>query len=260
MTEPKLPPLPSPGEHTGKFAYDEHDMIAYALQAIAANTPAVPDAVVSGALFDFAGFLTTRDKPVEYGASCDASPAVELLQQFAKKRGLSLESPDIHQWSLALAASPQPQPVAQPDHPEQHLDMVAQPVATVSDVCGSGPSAHHAEVMALLTEQIEALTKDRDLMEQYWNEAMATHKNIALLEQQLAEAKEQMSRQAANGLDAARYRWLRSQHWEGNKLGVVLRPKDNTRLGSFLPSDTLLDETIDHMIAIDAAIAAQEQP
>jgi hypothetical protein len=82
-----------------------------ALQAIAANTPAVPD-LIAGALFDFAGFLTTRDKPVEFGASCDASPAVELLQQFAKKRGLSLESPDIQQWSLALAASPQPQPVA----------------------------------------------------------------------------------------------------------------------------------------------------
>jgi hypothetical protein len=39
MTEPKLPPLPSPGEHTGKFAYVEHDMIAYALQAIAATAP-----------------------------------------------------------------------------------------------------------------------------------------------------------------------------------------------------------------------------
>lgn len=54
--------------------------------------------------------------------------------------------------------------------------------------------------------------------------------------------------------DAARYRWLRAQNWEENRLGVVVRPKDNTKLGCFLPSDTLLDDTIDHMSTIDAAM------
>lgn len=48
-------------------------------------------------------------------------------------------------------------------------------------------SAHHAEVQAL-KEQIEFLTKDRDLMEKNWNEAMATHKNISELEKQLENA------------------------------------------------------------------------
>lgn len=81
---------------------------------------------------------------------------------------------------------------------------------------------------------------------------------IAALTAQLDEAREQMSRQAANGVDAARYQWLRSQNWTENRLGVVLRPKDNVRLGSFLPSDTLLDETIDHMRSIGGAIAAQQ--
>jgi len=52
--------------------------------------------------------------------------------------------------------------------------------------------------------------------------------------------------------DAARYRWLRAKHWEENRIGVVVRPKDNTKLGCFLPSDTLLDDTIDHMSAIEA--------
>ena len=52
--------------------------------------------------------------------------------------------------------------------------------------------------------------------------------------------------------DAARYRWLRVQHWEENRLGVVVRPKDQTKLGSFLPSGSLLDDAIDHMSTIEA--------
>lgn len=48
--------------------------------------------------------------------------------------------------------------------------------------------------------------------------------------------------------DAARYRWLRAQHWTENTLGVVLRPKDNTKLGCFLPFEELLDTTIDAAI------------
>lgn len=48
--------------------------------------------------------------------------------------------------------------------------------------------------------------------------------------------------------DAQRYQWLREQHWPDNKLGVVLRPKDNTKLGCFIPSGSLLDDTIDRFM------------
>lgn len=64
---------------------------------------------------------------------------------------------------------------------------------------------------------------------------------IAELEHQLAEARK----------DAERYRWLRNEHWENNRLGVVLRPKDQTKLGTFIPSGSLLDDTIDHMSGKD---------
>lgn len=47
--------------------------------------------------------------------------------------------------------------------------------------------------------RIAELEKDCDRLERYWNEAMATHKNIAELEQQLAEARK----------DAERYRFIR---------------------------------------------------
>lgn len=48
---------------------------------------------------------------------------------------------------------------------------------------------------------------------------------------------------------ARRYEWLRAQVWNENTLAVVLRPKDNTTLGCFLPFGKLLDDAIDHMSA-----------
>lgn len=45
--------------------------------------------------------------------------------------------------------------------------------------------------------------------------------------------------------DAERYRLLRAQHWTDNTLGVVRRPKDAVRLGSYIPSESNLDSEID---------------
>lgn len=45
--------------------------------------------------------------------------------------------------------------------------------------------------------------------------------------------------------DAARYRWLRSQHWDKSDLAVVVRPKQSIVLGSDCPSHGRLDEMID---------------
>ena len=45
--------------------------------------------------------------------------------------------------------------------------------------------------------------------------------------------------------DAARYRWLRSQHWNESLLCVVANPKAAVRLGHDCPSLGRLDEAID---------------
>jgi hypothetical protein len=46
-------------------------------------------------------------------------------------------------------------------------------------------------------------------------------------------------------LDAARYRWLRQQHWSDGPLCVVLRPREAVKLGYFCPSLEYLDDLID---------------
>lgn len=45
--------------------------------------------------------------------------------------------------------------------------------------------------------------------------------------------------------DAARYRWLREQHWSGGVIAVVLEPKIAVRLGEVCPSGVELDRIID---------------
>lgn len=54
--------------------------------------------IVAGALFDFAGFLTSRPGTAVIGDSHDATKVVELLQQFADARGISLDYAEVDGW------------------------------------------------------------------------------------------------------------------------------------------------------------------
>jgi len=56
------------------------------------------DAQLAGALFDFAGYLTTLDRSVTLGAAHDASVMVELLRSWASERGLELDEADVRGW------------------------------------------------------------------------------------------------------------------------------------------------------------------
>lgn len=123
MKDIELPPLPDLlekaivhfaqaclySEAESRRASAEHlksEVKAYARAAVDANS--VPDGAISGALFDFAGFLTTLDVPVRFGSTEEASPMVGLLREFAKKRGLSLDNANVLNWSAMLSASPAP--------------------------------------------------------------------------------------------------------------------------------------------------------
>ena len=70
--------------------------------------------IVSGALYDLMGDLTSGETRYRFSASDEASPAVEALVKFAEKRSLSLDDPAIKDWHKSLTA---PSP-AQPDGTE----------------------------------------------------------------------------------------------------------------------------------------------
>jgi hypothetical protein len=91
----------------------------------------VPDGLhllISGAVYDFAGFLTTREKTIQVGARVGADIVVDLLKEWAALRGLKLDDAAVLSWQEWLSPTP-PEPPA-----DVALD--AEPVAYVTGVYG----------------------------------------------------------------------------------------------------------------------------
>lgn len=62
------------------------------------------DHVVGGALFDFAGFLTTREKQIICSAHDDAAPMADAVQEFMELRGVDQNcEPMIELWPARMA-------------------------------------------------------------------------------------------------------------------------------------------------------------
>lgn len=66
------------------------------------------DAIVSGAIFDFAGFLTTLDETVEIGMREDASLMVELVRKWSDRRGLPIDNAEVEHWRELYTHVPMP--------------------------------------------------------------------------------------------------------------------------------------------------------
>jgi len=57
---------------------------------------------VAGALYDFLGFLSSRKPSIEVGADVEATSVLNAFRDFARKRGLAVQQPDISGWSGKL--------------------------------------------------------------------------------------------------------------------------------------------------------------
>jgi hypothetical protein len=49
----------------------------------------------SGALYSFAGFLTSRPESLLIGAECSGAPLTNLIEEFAARHGLDTNDPDM---------------------------------------------------------------------------------------------------------------------------------------------------------------------
>jgi len=76
----------------------------------------VAHSVVAGALFDFMGWLTSREKRLILSSVDEASPAVEAITEFAKKRNLSLKYAEVGYWMEFLSTPPQQEAKDEPDY------------------------------------------------------------------------------------------------------------------------------------------------
>jgi hypothetical protein len=85
--------------------------------------------VIAGALFDFMGWLTSRDQRLTLSSTDEASPAVAAITEFAKMRGLSLDDARVQDWQdnttppnvatpLAAPVVPDVMTTIEGEHPE----------------------------------------------------------------------------------------------------------------------------------------------
>lgn len=66
--------------------------------------PELLDHVVAGALYDFLGYLTTRDAPITLSAKHDPGPALKALGEFFTMRGVDETcAPMVEGWQSRCA-------------------------------------------------------------------------------------------------------------------------------------------------------------
>ncbi len=59
-------------------------------------------AVVAGALYDFMGYLTTRDDPITVGRSHEVYKLIEAFSAWSEERGLDVDGADVLSWTERL--------------------------------------------------------------------------------------------------------------------------------------------------------------
>ena len=59
----------------------------------------IKNPAISGALFDFLGWATSRPEVLKLGSNELIPPAVQALEKWAKLRGLDLKGADVHGWN-----------------------------------------------------------------------------------------------------------------------------------------------------------------
>lgn len=111
------------GEHEGSRADREklEADLTTAIQQAEAQQPTAQDEqeanglppIVAGAIFDFAGFMTTRSEVIEVGSTAEAGPVADLVKEWAESRDLELADAAVLSWQLhitraSLPATPEP--------------------------------------------------------------------------------------------------------------------------------------------------------
>jgi hypothetical protein len=85
---------------------EREEQLLKALEAELAKPEQEPatHAVIAGVLFDFMGWLTSRQKRLVLSSCNDASPAVKVIEEFAKMRGLLLDNAKVKNWQNMISS------------------------------------------------------------------------------------------------------------------------------------------------------------
>jgi hypothetical protein len=96
----------------------------------------VAHSVISGALFDFMGWLTSRKERIVLSSADNASPAVEAITEFARMRNLSLDDAKVQDWHTHPPQRTEQEPVAWMRPSEEGYDSAFRDHRTVISCTG----------------------------------------------------------------------------------------------------------------------------
>ena len=116
---PLIGPLLDAWENADREVISQEPELSRQLKAInnamegaqPATTEPVADGlplIVAGAIFDFAGFLTTRAEVIEVGSTANAGPVADLVKEWAELRGLNLADAAVLSWQLHITRASLP--------------------------------------------------------------------------------------------------------------------------------------------------------
>lgn len=88
--------------HMKQRGYDDFDVPLFTHPTTERRVMDGLPMVISGAIFDFAGYLTTRPEAIAVGATAEAAPVCDLVKEWAELRGLSLDDAAVLSWQEAL--------------------------------------------------------------------------------------------------------------------------------------------------------------
>ncbi len=97
--------------HDIAFASRVIDAMRALTQRPAAQTEREADGlppIVAGAIFDFAGFMTSRSEVLEVGSTAEAGPVADLVKEWAELRGLDLADAAVLSWQLHITRASMP--------------------------------------------------------------------------------------------------------------------------------------------------------
>jgi hypothetical protein len=147
---------------------------------------------IAGVLFDFMGWLTSREKRLTLSSTDEAGPAVEAITEFAKMRGLSLQDAQVEHWQAILTTKPAAQPEPVQEHEPENEPFVS--LASVQEfVCSTGLCHYKAQRpwvglepkdMTALVEQARQVPKEVPCPD--YNERLLTLADAKLREKNAA--------------------------------------------------------------------------
>jgi hypothetical protein len=58
--------------------------------------------MISGAIYDFLGYLTTLSPPIVVGSSEDCTIPLDKFMEWAQERGLDIRNADVFDWTAKI--------------------------------------------------------------------------------------------------------------------------------------------------------------